>query len=198
MMQRVTVVCMLRPAVDVAHCSQPARFPGTPNFWVTLSCGLRRQRWPIHPSRTFCPSIAVGSPRIQRIDRARRPHRGKAAGKAACAAKVTRAGPGSWLPSRWEAASPVRDRRRDSRGLAIPGNATRAAPMYKIVLLAKTHEEGVRAEEIRSTLGMQSRKVALILNHGITNAEMTSKGHKKGGSAKGARSIASTSSPVHE
>ena len=49
----------------------------------------------------------------------------------------------------------------------------------KIVLLVKTHRDGMRAEEIRSTLGMQSKEMPRILREGIATKKLTTKGQKR-------------------
>jgi hypothetical protein len=49
----------------------------------------------------------------------------------------------------------------------------------KIVLLVKTHKDGMRAEEIRSKLGMQSKEMPRILREGIATKKLTSKGRKR-------------------
>ncbi len=49
----------------------------------------------------------------------------------------------------------------------------------KIVLLVKTHKEGMRAEEIRSALGMQSKEMPRILREGIATKKLTTKGQKR-------------------
>jgi hypothetical protein len=49
----------------------------------------------------------------------------------------------------------------------------------KIVLLVKTHKEGMRAEEIRSKLGMQSKEMPRILKEGIATKKLASKGQKR-------------------
>jgi hypothetical protein len=54
-----------------------------------------------------------------------------------------------------------------------------AQMLGKIVLLVKTHREGMRAEEIRSTLGMQSKEMPRILKEGIATKKLTSKGQKR-------------------
>lgn len=48
----------------------------------------------------------------------------------------------------------------------------------KIVFLVKTHKDGMRAEEIRSKLGMQSKEMPRILKEGIATKKLTSKGNK--------------------
>ena len=49
----------------------------------------------------------------------------------------------------------------------------------KIVLLVKTHKNGMRAEEIRSTLGMESKEMPRILKEGLAKKKLTSKGNKR-------------------
>lgn len=49
----------------------------------------------------------------------------------------------------------------------------------KIVLLVKTHKDGMRAEQIRSKLGMQSKEMPRILKEGIATKKLTSKGNKR-------------------
>jgi hypothetical protein len=49
----------------------------------------------------------------------------------------------------------------------------------KVVLLVKTHKDGMRAEEIRSKLGMQSKEMPRILREGIATKKLTSKGRKR-------------------
>src|SRR5579859_4689721 len=63
-----------------------------------------------------------------------------------------------------------------------PGRLSRRSPaeiakvLEKIVLLIKTHREGMRSEEIRSTLGMQAKEMPRILKEGIASKKLTSKG----------------------
>jgi hypothetical protein len=54
-----------------------------------------------------------------------------------------------------------------------------AATLNKIVLLVKTHKTGMRAEEIRSKLGMESKEMPRILKEGIAKKKLTSKGQKR-------------------
>jgi hypothetical protein len=51
--------------------------------------------------------------------------------------------------------------------------------LHAFVLLVKTHEDGMRAEEIRSMLGMQSREMPRILKEGLAKKKLTSKGQKR-------------------
>jgi hypothetical protein len=54
-----------------------------------------------------------------------------------------------------------------------------AALLNKIVLLVKTHKDGMRAEEIRSTLGMEAKEMPRILKEGISKKKLTTKGQKR-------------------
>jgi hypothetical protein len=49
----------------------------------------------------------------------------------------------------------------------------------KIVLLVKTHREGMRAEEIRAALGMLPKEMPRILKEGVRTKKLTSKGQKR-------------------
>jgi hypothetical protein len=53
------------------------------------------------------------------------------------------------------------------------------AGLNKIVLLVKTHKEGMRAEEIRAKLGMLQKEMPRILKEGIAKKKLTSKGNKR-------------------
>jgi hypothetical protein len=88
------------------------------------------------------------------------------------------------------------------RGRGVTGNARQAGPLPapkkgkpgrlprrsadeiakaldKIVLLVKTHKEGMRAEEIRSKLGMEAKEMPRILKQGLAAKKLTSKGQKR-------------------
>ena len=54
-----------------------------------------------------------------------------------------------------------------------------AAALNKIVLLVKTHKNGMRAEEIRRKLGMESKEMPRILKEGVSTKKLTSKGQKR-------------------
>jgi hypothetical protein len=51
--------------------------------------------------------------------------------------------------------------------------------LQKIVLLVKTHKEGMRAEQIRATLGMLPKEMPRILQEGLASKKLTSKGQKR-------------------
>ncbi len=54
-----------------------------------------------------------------------------------------------------------------------------AAVLTKIVLLVKTQKNGLRAEEIRSRLGLQAKEMPRILKEGLATKKLTSKGQKR-------------------
>jgi hypothetical protein len=54
-----------------------------------------------------------------------------------------------------------------------------AAMLSKIVLLVKTHKVGMRAEEIRSALGLQAKEMPRILKEGLAKKKLTRKGQKR-------------------
>jgi hypothetical protein len=49
----------------------------------------------------------------------------------------------------------------------------------KIVLLVKTHKEGMRAEEIRSKLGLLPKEMPRVLKDGLAAKKLASKGQKR-------------------
>jgi hypothetical protein len=53
------------------------------------------------------------------------------------------------------------------------------AILAKVVLLVKTHKEGMRAEEIRVKLGLLPKEMPRILKQGIATKKLTSKGNKR-------------------
>jgi hypothetical protein len=54
-----------------------------------------------------------------------------------------------------------------------------ASTLNKVVLLAKTQKQGLRAEEIRSKLGLLPKEMPRILKDGISSKKLTSKGQKR-------------------
>ena len=53
------------------------------------------------------------------------------------------------------------------------------AALDKIVGLLKKNKDGLRAEEIRSNLGMLSKEMPRILKEGLSTKKLTSKGQKR-------------------
>lgn len=54
-----------------------------------------------------------------------------------------------------------------------------ASTLNKVVLLVKTQKHGLRAEEIRSKLGLLPKEMPRILKEGISTKKLTSKGQKR-------------------
>jgi hypothetical protein len=54
-----------------------------------------------------------------------------------------------------------------------------AKTLDMIVLLVKTQRNGLRAEEIRSKLGMEAKEMPRILKQGVSTKKLTSKGQKR-------------------
>jgi hypothetical protein len=54
-----------------------------------------------------------------------------------------------------------------------------AKALDKILLLVKTHKEGMRAEEIRAKLGLLSKEMPRILKEGLAKKKLASKGQKR-------------------
>jgi|SRR5580704_9928551 hypothetical protein len=53
------------------------------------------------------------------------------------------------------------------------------ALLGKIVLLVKTHKDGMRAEEIRSKLGLEAKEMPRVLKEGLKKKKLSSKGQKR-------------------
>ena len=53
------------------------------------------------------------------------------------------------------------------------------AGLGKILTLLKGHKTGLRAEQIRSSLGMRPKEMPRILKEGIATKKLTSKGQKR-------------------
>jgi hypothetical protein len=54
-----------------------------------------------------------------------------------------------------------------------------AKALDKVALLVKTRKAGMRAEEIRSALGMEAKEMPRILKEGISKKKLTTKGQKR-------------------
>jgi hypothetical protein len=74
---------------------------------------------------------------------------------------------------------------RTVRNAGKPARLPRRSPaeiakvIEKVVLLVKTHRDGMRSEGIRSTLGMQANEMPRILREGLAMNKLTSKGNKR-------------------
>jgi hypothetical protein len=51
--------------------------------------------------------------------------------------------------------------------------------LERVVTLLRSHERGLRAEEIRVDLGMLSKEMPRVLKEGLAAKKLTSKGHKR-------------------
>jgi hypothetical protein len=71
--------------------------------------------------------------------------------------------------------------KRRGKGGRLPRRSAEeiAKSLDKIVLLVKTHKEGMRAEELRSKLGMEPKEMPRILKEGIARKKLTTKGQKR-------------------
>ncbi len=74
---------------------------------------------------------------------------------------------------------PLRTPRRKDGRLPRRSPDEIAKTLDKIVLLVKTQKNGLRAEEIRSKLGMQAKEMPRILKQGLAAKKLTSKGQKR-------------------
>ena len=54
-----------------------------------------------------------------------------------------------------------------------------AAALDKVVALVKTKKDGLRAEQIRKTLKMQSKEMPRVLQQGLAKKKLRSKGQKR-------------------
>jgi hypothetical protein len=76
---------------------------------------------------------------------------------------------------------PLAIRNKNAKPARLPRRSAEeiAGLLGKIVLLVKTHKDGMRAEEIRKRLGMQTKEMPRILKEGIATKKLTSKGRKR-------------------
>jgi hypothetical protein len=54
-----------------------------------------------------------------------------------------------------------------------------ASALDKVVGLVKKHKDGLRAEEIRITLGMQAKEIPRVLKEGLATKKLKCKGQKR-------------------
>ena len=54
-----------------------------------------------------------------------------------------------------------------------------AAELAKIVALVKNHKDGLRAEQIRTELGLQAKELPRVLKEGLSTKMLRSKGQKR-------------------
>jgi hypothetical protein len=77
------------------------------------------------------------------------------------------------------AAAPAAKAARPNERLARRSADEIQAALDKIVGLLKKHKDGLRAEEIRSNLGMLAKEMPRILKEGLAAKKLTSKGQKR-------------------
>lgn len=75
--------------------------------------------------------------------------------------------------------APVRAKTGKNGRLLRRSSEEIAQTLNKVVLLVKTHKNGLRAEQIRSRLGMQPKEMPRILKEGVAKKKLTSKGQKR-------------------
>jgi uncharacterized small protein (TIGR04563 family) len=63
--------------------------------------------------------------------------------------------------------------------LARRSAAELAEALDRIVALVRKHKDGLRAEEIRVALGMQSKEMPRVLKEGLTTEKLKAKGNKR-------------------
>ena len=82
-------------------------------------------------------------------------------------------------------AGPTAKNPRVSAARHASGRLARRSPeeigkaVAKVVLLVKTHKDGMRAEDIRKTLGLQPKEMPRILKEGLTKKKLKAKGQKR-------------------
>jgi hypothetical protein len=71
--------------------------------------------------------------------------------------------------------------RSSSSGGRLPRRSAEdiAQILDQVVALVKSHKEGLRAEQIRSELGMQAKEMPRVLKEGLVKRKLRSKGQKR-------------------
>jgi hypothetical protein len=70
-------------------------------------------------------------------------------------------------------------RSRSSRRLARRSSEDIEKQLARVVTLVKAQKAGLRAEQIRAKLGMQSKEMPRVLKEGLTNKALKSKGQRR-------------------
>lgn len=84
---------------------------------------------------------------------------------------ISKATPGAALRTPTGARSNGRLPRRSAEAIQ--------ATLDKVVTLVRKHKNGLRAEEIRATLGLLSKEMPRVLKDGISKKKLTTKGQKR-------------------
>lgn len=94
------------------------------------------------------------------------------------------AGGGNREPSRARSAPTPKPTSKPTRSTS-PGRLPRRSSedieqiLDQVVSLVKSHKEGLRAEQIRSELGMQAKEMPRVLKEGLVKRKLRSKGQKR-------------------
>ena len=94
------------------------------------------------------------------------------------------AGGGNREPSRVRSAPTPKPTSKPTRS-SSPGRLPRRSSedieqiLDQVVSLVKSHKEGLRAEQIRSELGMQAKEMPRVLKEGLVKRKLRSKGQKR-------------------
>jgi len=81
---------------------------------------------------------------------------------------------------RWLARSPSGPTKKGKPGRLRRRSAHEIeALLGKIVLLVKTHKDGMRSEDIRAKLGLESKEMPRVLKEGLAKKKLSAKGQKR-------------------
>ena len=85
------------------------------------------------------------------------------------------------FPSAKPARKAVADVTRKTSGGRLPRRSAEdiAKALDQVVALLKKNADGLRAEQIRETLGMQAKEMPRILGEGLASRKLKSKGRKR-------------------
>jgi hypothetical protein len=92
---------------------------------------------------------------------------------------------GSREPARVRSAPAPKPAAKPTRSASSGGRLPRrsaediAQILDQVVALVKSHKEGLRAEQIRSDLGMQAKEMPRVLKEGLMKRKLRSKGQKR-------------------
>jgi hypothetical protein len=92
---------------------------------------------------------------------------------------ASRRGPGRPPKSKATSAEPAAPRARKSGRLARRSPEQIAKALDQVVALVKGKKDGLRAEQIRSALKMQSKEMPRVLQEGLAKKKLKSKGQKR-------------------
>ncbi len=90
-----------------------------------------------------------------------------------------RRGPGRPPKARAGSAAPAAPRGRKTGRLARRSPADIAKALDQVVALVKSKKDGLRAEQIRAALKMQSKEMPRVLKEGLAKKKLKAKGQKR-------------------